>query len=250
MNTFIYNGFMVGLFFFLGAVFASFFEATFYRLDHNMSIISTDRSECDVCGNTLKWYENVPVLSYSMLDGESLCCSNPIDVKYPLSELTGAVVAAISYFSANPVINAVLMFLGAMVVLSDIDSKTIYRFLLIMAIGAALIRYYLIGGAFISLLVVFAILVGFAFIIYILNHRRGFGDFLFSITAGIVAGTNLPSDKFAVATAISHMFIFLAIGSVISILIAYIKSPSGPISKGLRVAATPMFFAIIAGFII
>lgn len=49
------------------------------------------RSSCQTCGHMIRWYENVPVLSYLLLRGRCSACSAPISMRYPLVELaTGA----------------------------------------------------------------------------------------------------------------------------------------------------------------
>lgn len=53
--------------------------------------LMTPRSRCQACGHTVKWYENVPVLSYLFLRGRCSACATRISVRYPLVEIaTGA----------------------------------------------------------------------------------------------------------------------------------------------------------------
>lgn len=52
------------------------------------------RSRCRQCGHVIRWWENVPVLSYLALRGKCSACKAPISARYPLVELaTGAVFA-------------------------------------------------------------------------------------------------------------------------------------------------------------
>ena len=46
------------------------------------------RSRCPHCGHVLRWYENIPILSYVFLRGKCAECSHPISLRYPLVELT------------------------------------------------------------------------------------------------------------------------------------------------------------------
>ncbi len=49
------------------------------------------RSRCGACGHTIRWYENIPVLSYIFLRGKCSACKAPYNVRYPLVEAsTGA----------------------------------------------------------------------------------------------------------------------------------------------------------------
>jgi len=52
------------------------------------------RSRCQQCGHVIRWYENVPVLSYLLLRGKCSSCKTPISARYPFVELvTGALFA-------------------------------------------------------------------------------------------------------------------------------------------------------------
>ena len=46
------------------------------------------RSRCAQCGHQIRWYENIPVLSYLVLRGKCSACATPISLRYPLVELT------------------------------------------------------------------------------------------------------------------------------------------------------------------
>ena len=49
------------------------------------------RSRCPQCGHLIRWYENMPVLSYLVLRGKCSACGAAIGLRYPLVELaTGA----------------------------------------------------------------------------------------------------------------------------------------------------------------
>jgi leader peptidase (prepilin peptidase)/N-methyltransferase len=52
------------------------------------------RSRCRQCGHVIRWYENIPVLSYLALRGKCSSCGTPIGLRYPAVELvTGALFA-------------------------------------------------------------------------------------------------------------------------------------------------------------
>ncbi len=54
----------------------------------------TPRSRCPHCGHGIRWYENIPVLSWLALRGRCAACHARIGVRYPLVELaTGALFA-------------------------------------------------------------------------------------------------------------------------------------------------------------
>ncbi len=52
------------------------------------------RSRCRQCGHVIRWYENIPVLSYLALRGKCSACGTSIGLRYPLVEIaTGALFA-------------------------------------------------------------------------------------------------------------------------------------------------------------
>ncbi len=50
----------------------------------------TPRSRCPSCGHEVRWYENIPVLSYLALRGRCSGCGTRIGARYPLVELASA----------------------------------------------------------------------------------------------------------------------------------------------------------------
>lgn len=52
------------------------------------------RSRCPHCGHQIRWFENIPVFSYLALRGKCHDCAAPIGLRYPLVELTCAVLFA------------------------------------------------------------------------------------------------------------------------------------------------------------
>lgn len=84
------------------------------------------RSRCPACGHEVKWYENIPVVSYAFLRGRCSGCKTRISPRYPLVELT---TGALFFFcgahwglSATGVLWA--LFSAALVALAFIDWDT------------------------------------------------------------------------------------------------------------------------------
>ena len=57
--------------------------------------IIVPRSRCQSCGNPIKAWQNIPVLSYLLLGGRCASCRASISVRYPLVEMLTAVLAAV-----------------------------------------------------------------------------------------------------------------------------------------------------------
>lgn len=71
--------------FLLGAVFGSFINVVIYRLPRDVSLIWPP-SACPSCGERIKFYDNVPILSYILLRGRCRKCSTRISARYPIVE--------------------------------------------------------------------------------------------------------------------------------------------------------------------
>jgi leader peptidase (prepilin peptidase)/N-methyltransferase len=78
----------------LGGIVGSFLNVVIYRVPAGRSIVSP-ASACGSCGHEVRWYDNVPVLSWLVLRGRCRDCASPISVRYPLVELGAAVFFAI-----------------------------------------------------------------------------------------------------------------------------------------------------------
>ncbi|MDF2462495.1 MAG: prepilin peptidase [Ramlibacter sp.] len=86
----------------------------------------TPRSRCRQCGHLIRWYENVPVLSYLALRGKCSACAAPIGLRYPLVELATSALFAFSvwHWGATPAGLAWCGFSAAIVALALIDWDT------------------------------------------------------------------------------------------------------------------------------
>ncbi|XAH22556.1 A24 family peptidase [Xylophilus sp. GW821-FHT01B05] len=84
------------------------------------------RSRCPSCGHGIRWYENLPVLSWLALRGRCSACKTPISVRYPLVELaTGALFAfCVWRWGVTPVGGAWCAFSAALLTLALIDWDT------------------------------------------------------------------------------------------------------------------------------
>ncbi len=71
----------------LGLCVGSFLNVVIYRLPLGMSL-AKPASHCPKCNNPIKWYDNIPLLSYIFLRGKCRHCHEPISIRYPLVELT------------------------------------------------------------------------------------------------------------------------------------------------------------------
>src|SRR5687768_10713052 len=76
----------------LGLFGGSFLNVVIHRVPRGMSIVRP-ASHCPACRASLRFYDNVPILSYALLGGKARCCKAKISPRYPLVELVGGLLA-------------------------------------------------------------------------------------------------------------------------------------------------------------
>ncbi|NMM75648.1 prepilin peptidase [Acidovorax sp. SRB_14] len=88
--------------------------------------LSQPRSRCQACGHQLRWYENIPVVSYLALRGRCSACATRISARYPLVELATAALFffCVQHWGATPAGLAWCGFSAALVALAFIDWDT------------------------------------------------------------------------------------------------------------------------------
>jgi leader peptidase (prepilin peptidase)/N-methyltransferase len=86
-------GLIVGWFALLGAVLGSFLNVCILRwgAEPKQSVMHPP-SRCPTCGHAIRWYENVPILSWLLLRGRCSGCGSRISPMYPAIEATTAVL--------------------------------------------------------------------------------------------------------------------------------------------------------------
>jgi leader peptidase (prepilin peptidase)/N-methyltransferase len=78
--------------FVVGTMVGSLLNVVIHRIPLGESIVLPS-SKCPKCSNKLKWYHNIPILSYIFLRGKCSYCKTSISPRYPLVELTVGIVA-------------------------------------------------------------------------------------------------------------------------------------------------------------
>ncbi len=108
--------------FIFGAVIGSFLNVCIYRIPAGKSVVSPP-SSCPRCGHVIRWYQNVPIISWVLLGGKCSSCKNAIAMRYPLVEALNGVLYAVTiyYFSTSWAAMAYLLFLSLLVIVVFID---------------------------------------------------------------------------------------------------------------------------------
>jgi len=88
--------------------------------------LATPASRCPSCGHRIRWFENIPLVSWLLLRGKCSACGTRISLRYPAIELfTGAVFALIAWrIGPQPAALLWCGFAAALIALAVIDWDT------------------------------------------------------------------------------------------------------------------------------
>ena len=190
----------------IGLCVGSFLNVVIYRLPKNMSLAKPS-SHCTTCDYKLRWYDNIPVLSYIFLRGKCRKCGQKISFRYPFVELLNAALWFLALMlNTNFIIptiqtNYLLFVVSALtfsvlicVFFCDYDNMEIpdefQIALLILGVVSLLsnnvdvksqVYGFLIGGGFFAL---------FALAFYLIRKKEGlgFGDIKLMAVLGLILG--------------------------------------------------------------
>ncbi|HJV34075.1 A24 family peptidase [Geomonas sp.] len=108
--------------FILGAVVGSFLNVCICRIPKKESV-AFPPSHCRICDYRLRWYDNIPILSYLLLKGHCRGCGEPISPQYPVVELINGVltVCLLVKFDLGLSFAVLFIFCSALVTITFID---------------------------------------------------------------------------------------------------------------------------------
>lgn len=132
------------VFFIFGTVMGSFYHVVATRLSNDESIIYP-ASHCPKCNHRLRWYENIPIISYLFLRGKCSSCHSKIPISYLIVELVTGLLFAVSFhcfhFSYNQIISLIFISTMIIVIVSDIEYMIILDEVLIAGSVLIIITY-------------------------------------------------------------------------------------------------------------
>lgn len=189
----VFNWFGLPMTIVYGLCVGSFLNVVIYRVPLHESL-SKSGSHCFSCGSSIKWYDNIPLVSWLLLGGRCRKCSSRISVQYPVVEFLNAFLWVLVYLRYQFSVETLIYFAltSALLALSVIDEKT-YEIpvcfnYFILALGIIYTAYdyrhlvdHVIGAVCVS---------GFLFAVWWITRGRGlgFGDIKLMFTCGLVVG--------------------------------------------------------------
>jgi leader peptidase (prepilin peptidase)/N-methyltransferase len=105
-----------------GAIMGSFLNVCIFRLPKEESIIAPG-SHCPYCKTPIKFYDNIPLVSYLLLKGKCRQCRGSISLQYPLVEGITALSSLLLIMKFGPSLSYFIyfVFVAALIVITVID---------------------------------------------------------------------------------------------------------------------------------
>lgn len=184
----------------LGLCVGSFLNVVIYRLPNEMSLASPG-SHCTVCGYSLKWYDNIPVLSYAFLGGKCRKCKSKISPRYMIVELANAALwlLAVALFWEKSIVYAYVAAIVSSALICiffiDLEHMLIFnRFTILVAAGGIAAMFTDSGTVWYDHLIGAvaggAVFLGLYYgsIAVLKKEGLGFGDVKYAAAAGLLLG--------------------------------------------------------------
>jgi leader peptidase (prepilin peptidase)/N-methyltransferase len=230
-----------------GAAIGSFLNVLIYRIPEGQSIIFPS-SHCPKCTHSIRFYDNVPIISYLVLRGRCRDCQEKISLRYPFVEAITALLSMFLFWkfglSAKYIFS--FIFTCALIVITfiDLDHQIIPDVITLPGIPVFfLIAIFFMGIPFMEALL--GILIGggclfaIAFIYELITKREGMGGGDIKLLAMLGAFLGWKSLFFI-------LFVSSLLGAVVGISVMIVRGkdmkyavPFGPF---LSIAAVAYLF--------
>jgi len=183
---------IISFFFLIGIIFGSFLNVVIYRVPKGESI-AFPASKCQSCGNSLKWYHNIPIFSWLALRGKCAFCSDKISKQYPIIEFIGGIIFVLLYLKLGLVWELPFVFLSflALLALTMID----FEYMAVPdSVNFAALGFALIQPNFIEAGIAAGATAGILFLLGFISSKiagkeaMGMGDVIVAGTMGALLG--------------------------------------------------------------
>ncbi|MCK9438758.1 MAG: prepilin peptidase [Patescibacteria group bacterium] len=220
---FLMESFFIFFMFLFGLIIGSFLNCLIWRLYKEETVLG--RSYCPKCGQELKWYDNIPVLSFIFLKGRCRFCNDKISWQYPLVEIiTGLLFAFSYYFSLQNGLSFLELFfyffvisLSVIIFVFDLRWYLIPVWVVIIG-GILIISLNIFFGASI-LNILLSMLIGSSFfgLQYLITRGKGIGEG--DIWLGALFGAIFPDIKLLILS----IFLTYIIGGLVAMVLIIFK---------------------------
>ena len=180
MNTLIMIWIMI-----LGAIMGSFLACMGYRIPNKIKT-TYPSSFCPSCKKPLKWYMNIPILSYIFLKGKCAYCHKKIGFIYLLCELLGFILFGLNYylykFTLNFFIATILTCILIVTIVSDFkyyyisDRVLVISYILLLIVEFIFMPYKEVLINILVSVILFLIMFGIKILGNNMFQRESLGD--------------------------------------------------------------------------
>ncbi|MGN9164162.1 prepilin peptidase [Tissierellaceae bacterium HCP3S3_D8] len=212
------------LVFIYGLSIGSFLNVCIYRMPEGKSLIFPP-SHCPKCNHILRWYDNIPVISYLILFGRCRYCKDKISLIYPVVEILNGIIYVALYsnyiylidFIYYATVSSILLIIGFIDLKEMIIPDTLTVMVFIISVIYKVLRYpsshimmeFLAG---LKGLVLAGIL--FLTIVLISKNGMGEGDIILISVLGFILGIEFI---------LIDIFFSFVLAAIISLFLLYLK---------------------------
>lgn len=232
-----------------GACIGSFLNVCIYRLPLGRSVVAP-RSHCPRCRRLISWYDNIPVLSYIVLQGECRHCKGRISPRYIIVEVLTTVLSVGTYIHFQNIAEYLIYFcflVAPLLVVTfiDLEHRLIPDVISLPGIVAgAMARLAFMHGALTPVLIdiILGILVGGGFLCVVglgyewLKKQEGLGG-------GDVKLACMLGAFFGWKAIIFILLVSSVLGSIVGLFLIFV------FKKGLKYAMPFGPFIVAAAYI-
>jgi len=225
------------LVFILGLVFGSFANVLIYRLPKNLSLWG--RSFCPGCRQQISWFDNIPLISFFLLQGRCRYCRAKISWQYPLVEFSVATLFVASFFILHSTFYFFLIPILVAIFVIDLQKQIIPDELIFAGLLVSVLYFLLVPSA---QLLVPSLFSGFTaatllLLLHLVTRGRGMGlgDVKFAVLGGTVAG-------------LDRLWVWLLVAFLTGAVVGVILILGGKAKLRTKIAFGP--FLILALFLV
>jgi leader peptidase (prepilin peptidase)/N-methyltransferase len=187
-----YDIFLIVTIFIFGIVFGSFLNVLIYRIPKGENI-AYPASKCQTCQTPLKWWHNIPIVSWFILGGKCYFCRDKISMQYPIVEFITGVIGVLLFLKMGlvwymPIVFVVFALLLALVII-DFRYLAVPDSLNLLALALAVVQPNIIEALQYALMASGGLALLRYYISYFLKREAmGEGDIIVAGTMGALLG--------------------------------------------------------------
>ena len=133
---------LVAFVFIIGLCIGSFLNVVILRTLSEESIVFP-ASKCPKCQHPLKWWHNIPLISYICLKGKCAFCKEPISIQYPIVELLTGIIFTLIFLkfgiSVDTIVGWIISSLLIVIAGTDFKEKVVYDIHTLSLVGVGLL---------------------------------------------------------------------------------------------------------------